>query len=248
MQPLRPTPTPRTHGVIQMNSREQFIEKIGALIRAEAIRREYYVCSPIIAQAIVESRYGESGLAKFHNYFGLKCGSTWHGASVNMKTKEEYTVGTLTSIRDNFRVYPSMEAGVAGYFDFINTKRYENLKTANTPELYLTRIKADGYATSSSYVATNMKYVNLHNLTRFDDGMDVLKGNPYIAPTRVLKVGASGSSVKWLQYELNRQGYTLKIDGIFGPATENAVRQFQNASMLVCDGLVGPKTIAALIE
>ena len=231
-----------------MTKREAWIEEIGDMIRAEAIRRGYLVCSPIIAQAIVESRYGESGLAVFHNYFGLKCGSAWRGASVNMKTKEEYQPGTLTTIRDNFRAYPSMEAGVAGYFDFISTKRYENLKTADNPQLYLTRIKADGYATSSSYVATNMKYIELHNLTRFDEGMLLASNNPYHAPDRLLKAGTSGNGVKWLQYELNHQGFDLKIDGIFGPATENAVRQFQNANMLVCDGIVGPKTIAALIE
>lgn len=231
-----------------MTKREAWIEEIGDMIRTEAIRRGYLVCSPIIAQACVESRYGESGLAAFHNYFGLKCGSYWRGASVNMKTKEEYQVGALTTIRSNFRAYPDMQSGVAGYFDFISTPRYANLKTADNPQLYLTRIKADGYATSSSYVATNMKYIQLHNLTRFDEGMPLASSNPYHAPDRLLKVGTTGSGVKWLQYELNKQGYDLKIDGIFGPATENAVRQFQNASMLVCDGIVGPKTIAALIE
>ena len=228
---------------------EQFINTIAPLIQAEAIRRGYLVCSPIIAQAIIESAYGKSLLASKHfNFWGMKCGSYWRGASVNMKTKEEFQVGTLTTIRSNFRAYPDMQSGVAGYFDFISTPRYENLKTADNPQLYLTRIKADGYATSSSYVATNMKYIQLHNLTRFDVDMPLTSSNPYHAPDRLLKVGTTGNGVKWLQYELNKQGYDLKIDGIFGPATEDAVRQFQNASMLVCDGIVGPKTIAALIE
>lgn len=145
-----------------------FVKKIGPLIQKEAINRGYKVCSPIIAQAIIESRYGESGLAKYHNYFGLKCGSSWKGASVNMKTKEEYTVGTLTSIRDNFRAYPSMEAGVKGYFDFISTKRYSNLKSATSPEEYLQKIKADGYATSSRYVQTNMDCIRKYDLFSWD--------------------------------------------------------------------------------
>lgn len=145
-----------------------FVKKIGPLIQKEAIHRGYKVCSPIIAQAVIESRYGESGLAKYHNYFGLKCGSSWKGASVNMKTKEEYTVGTLTSIRDNFRAYPSMEAGVKGYFDFISTKRYSNLKSATSPEEYLQKIKADGYATSSRYVQTNMGCIRKYDLFSWD--------------------------------------------------------------------------------
>lgn len=144
-----------------------FIQKIGPLIQAEAKARGYKVCSPIIAQAVIESRYGESGLAKYNNFFGLKCGSAWKGPSVNMKTKEEVN-SALISIRDNFRVYPDMVSGVKGYFDFINTKRYANLKTAETPEEYLKRIKADGYATSSSYVNTNMNCIRKYDLEKWD--------------------------------------------------------------------------------
>ena len=152
-----------------------FIQKIAPLIQQEAKSRNYQVVSPIIAQACVESNYGLSGLsAKYHNYFGLKCGSSWKGKSVNMKTKEEYTAGVLTTIKDNFRAYDSMEQGVAGYFDFINTKRYANLKTAKTPREYLQMIKDDGYATSSSYVSTNMNVLQKHDLTRYD-GMTTYK-------------------------------------------------------------------------
>lgn len=146
-----------------------FVEKIGPLIQKESKERGYKVASPIIAQACVESAFGTSSLAyKYHNYFGMKCGSSWKGKSVNLKTKEEYTAGVLTTIRDNFRVYDSMEEGVKGYFDFISMKRYANLKEANSPRQYLEFIKADGYATSSSYVATNMNVLEKYNLTRFD--------------------------------------------------------------------------------
>ena len=146
-----------------------FIEQIAPLIQKESKARGYKVASPIIAQACCESAFGTSSLGyKYHNYFGMKCGSSWKGKSVNLKTKEEYTVGNLTTIRDNFRVYDSMEEGVAGYFDFISTKRYSNLKEATTPRQYLEFIKADGYATSSAYVATNMNLVDKYGLTRFD--------------------------------------------------------------------------------
>lgn len=148
---------------------KEFIQRIAPIIQEEAKRRGYKVCSPIIAQACVESAYDTSLLAyKFHNYFGMKCGSSWKGRSVNLKTKEEYTQGQLTTIRDNFRVYSSMEDGVKGYFDFISTKRYSNLKSADSPEVYLQRIKTDGYATSSRYVQTNMDCIKKFNLTNWD--------------------------------------------------------------------------------
>lgn len=147
----------------------EFIEKIADCVEKYAYLYGIEVHSPIIAQAILESGWGKSGLAsKYHNYFGLKCGSSWKGKSVNMATKEEYKVGTLTNIRDNFRVYDSMEAGVKGYFEFINTKRYANLKGVTSPEEYVKRIKADGYATSSTYVDNIMRVIRDNKLTRFD--------------------------------------------------------------------------------
>ena len=147
-----------------------FIEQIAPLIQKECLARGYKVASPIIAQACIESAFGTSSLGyKFHNYFGMKCGSSWKGKSVNLKTKEEYKVGVLTTIKDNFRVYDTMEAGVAGYFDFISSKRYENLKTARTSKEYLEMIKADGYATSSTYVQTNMNCIIKYNLSKYDD-------------------------------------------------------------------------------
>jgi flagellum-specific peptidoglycan hydrolase FlgJ len=146
-----------------------FIDKIAPLVQKEAKARGYKVASPIIAQACCESAFGTSSLGyKYHNYFGMKCGSSWKGKSVNLKTKEEYN-SQLVSIRDNFRVYDSMEDGVVGYFNFISTKRYENLKQANSPRQYLEFIKQDGYATSSSYVVTNMSIVDKYGLTRFDE-------------------------------------------------------------------------------
>lgn len=148
----------------------EFIEQIAKCVKKYAYVYGIEVHSPIIAQAILESGWGKSGLAsKYHNYFGLKCGSSWKGKSVNMATKEEYKVGTLTNIRDNFRVYDSMEAGVKGYFDFINTSRYANLKGVKNPEEYVRRIKADGYATSSKYVDNVMRVIRDNKLTRFDD-------------------------------------------------------------------------------
>lgn len=152
-----------------MNNNE-FIEQIAKCVKKYAYLYGIEVHSPIIAQAILESGWGKSGLAsKYHNYFGLKCGSSWKGKSVNMATKEEYKVGTLTNIRDNFRVYNSMEAGVKGYFDFINTSRYANLKGVKSPEEYVRRLKADGYATSSKYVDNVMRVIRDNKLTRFDD-------------------------------------------------------------------------------
>ena len=148
---------------------QEFIDKIAGYVEKYAYVYGILVHSPIIAQAILESGWGESTLAsKYHNYFGLKCGSKWTGGSVNLATKEEYTAGTLTTIRDNFRTYSSMEEGVKGYFEFIQLARYQNLQGITDPQEYLETIKADGYATSSSYVKNTMALVTQYSLTKYD--------------------------------------------------------------------------------
>ena len=75
----------------------------------------------------------------------------------------------MTDIRDNFRVFDSMEDGVKGYFDFINYSRYSNLKGVTDPEEYCRLIKEDGYATSSTYVDSLLRVIYDNNLTRFDN-------------------------------------------------------------------------------
>lgn len=53
----------------------------------------------------------------------------------------------------------------------------------------------------------------------------------------VLKLGSKGLDVIVLQKKLN-----LKQDGIFGPLTEEAVKEFQSNNNLKPDGIVGPNT------
>ena len=226
---------------------ESFINEIAPLIQREGKARGYTIVSTVIAQACIESRWGLSGLAKYHNYFGLKCGSKWKGAFVTMNTKEEYTQGQLTTIRDSFRVYNNMSDGVKGYYEFISSTRYANLKLASTPRQYAEYLKSDGYATSSTYVNTLVNTVNAHDLARFDVPMEIIDtapktGNPYREPIINVKFNSRGNNVRWLQFELNRYGYRLVVDGIAGEKTITALKDFQSSHGLVADGICGPLT------
>ncbi|MCF8109450.1 MAG: peptidoglycan-binding protein [Desulfohalobiaceae bacterium] len=55
-----------------------------------------------------------------------------------------------------------------------------------------------------------------------------------------------GEDVRELQEALAKAGLTLTVDGIFGPATDNAVRKWQKQHDLLVDGIVGPATRATL--
>jgi hypothetical protein len=64
-----------------------------------------------------------------------------------------------------------------------------------------------------------------------------------------LKTGASGAPVRLLQRALAALGYSPgKVDGQFGPSTQQALIRFQNAAHLTPDGVYGPKTRAALAQ
>ncbi len=70
----------------------------------------------------------------------------------------------------------------------------------------------------------------------------------------ILQMGSIGTGVEVLQYYLNVIGYfnpalgLLSIDGIFGPETEKAVRDFQQEYGLTVDGVMGRQTWRKLQE
>ena len=77
--------------------------------------------------------------------------------------------------------------------------------------------------------------INIHSALNF----------AYAAP--VLRRGSRGSQVADLQKRLIKLGYLDgKADGIYGPLTEQAVRKFQKANGLKVDGIAGPQTLNAL--
>ena len=149
---------------------EKFIEYIAPMMVAEAKKRGYSIVSTSIAQAIVESAANTSTLSKvYHNFFGMKAQKGYKGEYVRMRTKEEYQQGQLVTIYANFRKYPNDESGIQGYYDFLQYKRYANLKYAKDYKQFAEYIRADGWATSFTYRDNLIEKVERYNLTRFDN-------------------------------------------------------------------------------
>lgn len=69
---------------------------------------------------------------------------------------------------------------------------------------------------------------------------------PYAEPAANVKKGSSGSGSKWVQWQLNRHGASLVVDGIFGNLSAAALIAFQKKKGLDADGICGPATRAAL--
>lgn len=70
---------------------------------------------------------------------------------------------------------------------------------------------------------------------------------PYSEPVGIyVTQGTIGNAAKWVQWQLNRHGAKLTVDGIIGSQSLAAIRTFQRSAGLDVDGVVGPATRAAL--
>lgn len=67
-----------------------------------------------------------------------------------------------------------------------------------------------------------------------------------LKPIAMFKMGSKGKSVKLIQELLCLHGFTIVVDGIFGLATQYAVKEFQEVNQMTVDGIVHFKTFAAL--
>ena len=68
-----------------------------------------------------------------------------------------------------------------------------------------------------------------------------------ISPFPLVRRGSRIFPVRPLQQLLCARGHAVHVDGIFGPATESAVEDFQQDAGLGVDGVVGPNTWSRLI-
>lgn len=95
---------------------------------------------------------------------------------------------------------------------------------------------------------------NYYGDSIFINSTEEISGVPSSYPGTPLRQGDSGEKVRQIQRQLNvvSNGYPLipKIaeDGVFGPATEEAVRTFQRIFNLTQDGVVGFRTWYRLSE
>lgn len=153
-------------------TKQEFIENIAKYVIKYAPQFNIKVHSPIIAQACLESGFGTSYKAQFHNYFGLKYRPnrvTCNNGYFKDGGSEQRTDGSYIPISTDWYSFEDMEKGVLGYFQFINTTNYASVKNISDPYQYLVNIRAAGYATSLDYVKNVWKTLQDNGLTRYDD-------------------------------------------------------------------------------
>lgn len=131
--------------------------------------------SVMLAQAALESGWGESGLTKKGNaLFGIKASGKkspyWDGATYTSGTVE-YQNGTRINTVSGFRAYSSVGQSLKDYVHFLqNNGRYSNagVFTAGTPEEQAKALKDAGYATDPNYASKLINIINQYNLKQYD--------------------------------------------------------------------------------
>ena len=220
---------------------ETFLAKIKDDVIAD-MKTSGILASLTAAQALIESNKGNSGLAqKANNLFGIKANKAWKGEYVTMPTKE-WVNGQYITVNAKFRKYSSWEASINDHSKFLtDNKRYSNLIGVRDYKLACKLIKDDGYATSPTYTKTLTDTIEKYKLYLWDSQVP----SEPVLPT--LRLGDRNDYVlHWQKYLQMCLLYTGKIDGIFGPLTEKAVKEWQKAQGLNPDGIIGAKTWAKL--
>ena len=175
---------------------EQFISQIGEQARELCQENDLYA-SVMIAQAVVESASGSSGLScePYNNLFGIK--GAYEGKSVRMKTQEDDGKGNLETIVAEFRRYPSLTESLKDYVGLLTgDSLYAPVKKSNTSTYEDACDYLQGhYATSTTYSRTLKAYIDTYDLTQFDVPSEQAKAETATLES-VLKPTASQASFK----------------------------------------------------
>ena len=149
-------------------SHAAFIEAVAAAAQQSS---ESAPVSVTVAQAILESDWGESLLSRqANNYFGIKAtGRIGNDGAIWMPTLE-YVNGGSFSVVAPFRAYKSLADSVADHAQLFHTVSvYRSaVQAVHEPDEFARRIAQAGYSTDPNYTQKLIDLMHRHDLYRFD--------------------------------------------------------------------------------
>jgi len=174
-------------------------------------------------------KYVKVGITKFEKIDALFKKSSWKG--LNPKVSGEDGIYSVVITAKDASGASSIKTLLIDvrYYHFGETFKLTGNGTVKKADGKGTgRIPGDGSKGSSGGSGENSKNGILNGV--------ILNGS------KILKRGSKGDEVKKLQEFLNHLGYDLEEDGVYGPKTEAAVKDFQKKNDLDADGVVGAQT------
>lgn len=160
--------TPKTPG------NDDFITQIASSIKGQKLN---ILPSVTIAQAILESNWGKSSLAREAcNLFGIKASKDWSGEVYKKQTKEQKPTGEVYTITADFRKYGSYLESIKDHDNFfVSTPwRVQNYKKVLEAKNYKTQalaLRECGYATDLNYGTKLIQLIERLGLQQYDKGV-----------------------------------------------------------------------------
>ena len=179
---------------------QRFLNKIIPAAQQATEGKDVYT-SVMIAQAALESAWGQSTLASEpnHNLFGVK--GNYNGQSVNMYTLEDAGGQNYYGIYDNFRKYPSYKESMDDYVDkIINGIKgapmfYSGAWKSRTNSYQdATRYLTGRYATDTAYYAKLNRIIEQYGLTKYDNGVVTKTNNSVVTSNVSTQSGATAAN------------------------------------------------------
>lgn len=135
----------------------------------ESRRKSGVPASITIAQAALESAWGESGLAKAgNNLFGIKADSRWRGQTITFNTRE-FIRNQWVVVPAKWRKYASWQASIDDHAAFLKLNpRYKACFLCTTAPAFAQALAHAGYATDPDYANKLIALMNRHQLQSLD--------------------------------------------------------------------------------
>lgn len=205
---------------------KNFIKVIGESAKKD-MQTSHILASITTAQAILESGYGTSELAKKANaLFGIKKNG-WTGKTYTVKSKEEIN-GKLVWKTSVFRKYDSYADSITDHSLYLMTRKadgknltYKKVVGECNYKKAAQALQNAGYSSYSNYANMLCNLIKKYKLTQYD----VLTATPTAVSNKSDRI-----DVQWLQKRLNAcyKGnlYKLSTDGIWGTKTAEMFKAY----------------------
>jgi flagellar rod assembly protein/muramidase FlgJ len=135
----------------------------------ESRRKSGVPASITIAQAALESAWGDSGLAKAgNNLFGIKADSRWRGETLTLSTRE-FIKGQWVVVPAKWRKYGSWQSSIDDHAAFLKLNpRYRPCFLCTTAQAFAQALAQAGYATDPDYANKLIALMSKHQLQSLD--------------------------------------------------------------------------------
>lgn len=134
---------------------DNFINKIYPHA-VEDMKQSGVLASLTIAQAILESGWGESRLAQEgNNLFGIKKGDGWNGKTISLNGSQ-------------WRVYDSWLGGIQDHSKLLQKPRYAKVIQTKDYKVACEEVRLAGYCTESDYSQKLIRLIEQYDLAKYD--------------------------------------------------------------------------------